>query len=208
LRPLPLQGLFCFYQPGKDSVGNESNNFYFMKRATKVIIDKITNSIEERATGKSFETNIVLVKTDEIKSVLKKDGWFFNWKKEFKEEGRLMYKLTLEGDTGIQGLISLQVMENYIEMHLIESAPINQGSEKDYVGVPANMVAFVCKLSYEIGFDGNVGFVAKTALIQHYIDSLGAQVLMGNRMGIVDESAKKLVNSYFKDYFKDYFNGK
>lgn len=86
-------------------------------------------------------------------------------------------------------------------MHLIETAPHNYGKSKLYLGVPGNMVAFACKMSFEFGFDGFVGFVAKTHLVQHYIDNFGAELVFKNRMRIARESAKKLVNSYYKSFF-------
>ena len=86
-------------------------------------------------------------------------------------------------------------------MHLLESAPHNIGSKKKFMGVPGNLVAFICKLSFEYGFDGEVAFDSKTALIEHYQKSLGAVLLFPpKRMAILSEQAKKLVNSYFRDF--------
>lgn len=76
-----------------------------------------------------------------------------------------MYKLVVKGDGSIQGLISLQPVENYIDMHLIEKAPNNYGRSKKFLGVAGNLVAFACKMSFELGFEGFVGFTAKTQLI-------------------------------------------
>ncbi|HVY76456.1 MAG TPA: hypothetical protein VG890_16615, partial [Puia sp.] len=64
-----------------------------MQKELEFYIDEITNSIQEIATGNTFETEMVLVKPEEIKSLNKKEGWLFNWNKEFKEPGRLLYKL-------------------------------------------------------------------------------------------------------------------
>jgi len=113
-----------------------------------------------------------------------------------------LYKLVISGDEVIQGLISIQAREGYVEMYLIETAPHNFGRRKKYNGVAANLVAFACKMSFELDFGGYVGFVAKTKLIQHYIDTLGAEITFRDRMQIPGKSAEKLVNSYFKDYFK------
>ena len=45
------------------------------------IIDKLTNSIENTISGDSFRTEIsVLTKTD-LKKILKKNGWKFNWRR-------------------------------------------------------------------------------------------------------------------------------
>ncbi|RFM27265.1 hypothetical protein [Deminuibacter soli] len=165
-------------------------------------IDKITNSIEQSGTGKSFETEVTPLKNEELKLVLKKNGWRFNWKTEYKYYGRSLYKLNIIGQTDIQGLISLQLLENYVEMHLIETAPHNYGHAKLYLGVPANLVAFACKTSYDCGFEGFVAFTAKTRLIQHYMDTLGAELIFRDRMSISGNSAKKLVSSYYKNHFK------
>lgn len=69
-----------------------------MRKTTGFMIDKITESIEEVSTGNSFETEILLVSIDEIRKIHKKDGWLFNWKKEFTEPGRQLYKLVIPGD--------------------------------------------------------------------------------------------------------------
>lgn len=165
------------------------------------IIDRITNSIEERKTRKSFETLAEPVTNEDMKTILKKDGWQFNWKMEYKIESHQLFKLIIAGDTEIQGLISLQEIndERYIEMHLIESAPHNFGKNKRFLGVPANLVAFACKRSFELGYDGFAAFNAKTRLVEHYRETLGAQLVMGdNRMVIFPMQARFLVNSYYK----------
>jgi hypothetical protein len=163
------------------------------------VIDKITESIEDSANGLSYETDVLLVTSKDLKSVLKRAGWRFNWKIEFKYLNRQLYKLTIKGDKAIQGLLSLQIIENYVEMHLIEVAPHNYGKTKKYLGTAGNLVAFACKMSFELGFEGFVAFTAKTQLIRHYSDSLGATLIFRNRMCISGEAAKKLVNSYYKN---------
>ena len=47
-------------------------------------IDKITESIEDANTGESYETDVIPVSAQDLKSVLKKYGWRFNWQQEFK----------------------------------------------------------------------------------------------------------------------------
>ena len=84
-------------------------------------------------------------------------------------------------------------------MHLIESAPFNLGKDKTYLGVPGNLVAFACKLSFQRGFDGFLSFIAKTKLIEHYEKSLGAYHFGGHLMIISNESALKLIDKYFKN---------
>lgn len=125
--------------------------------------------------------------------MLKKQGWLFNWRAAYQQKGHRVYKLVLEEDNLIQGLISIEVMENYIEIHLLENAPHNYGQRKQYVGVAGNLVAFACKTSFDLRFDGNVAFTAKTALVEHYIETLGARLIYGReRMGIFTDAAKKI----------------
>jgi hypothetical protein len=163
------------------------------------VIDKITNSIEQRKSGKSFDTDILAVTSEEVKTVLKKNGWVFNWKMEHKQQGHELYKLVVKGKESIEGLVSLEIMDSYIEMHLIETAPHNKGDNREFLGVAGNLVAFVCKMSFDLGFEGCVAFMAKTKLIGHYSETLGAKVIYGHeRMGIFTEAAKKLVDSYYK----------
>jgi len=82
-------------------------------------------------------------------------------------------------------------------MHLIESAPFNVGKRKTYLGVPGNLLAFACKLSFQRGGEGYVSFIAKTKLINHYIESLGAVHVGGHIMVIKTPEALKLINKYF-----------
>jgi hypothetical protein len=166
------------------------------------IIDKITNSIEDRITGESFQTILKPVTKEDLKIITKKNGWSFSWKKEYNEENRQIYKLLIVENPQIHGLISFEPLksEQFIELHLIENAPHNFGANKQFLGVAANMVAFACKTSFELGFEGFVAFTAKTKLVKHYIETLGARLLFGNsRMGIFTEEAKILVNSYYKN---------
>ena len=83
-------------------------------------------------------------------------------------------------------------------MHLIESAPFNKGKDKVYSGVPGNLVAFACKLSFQRGHEGNVSFISKTGLIDHYEKILGAFHFGGRVMIIDKQAALKLINNYFK----------
>ena len=161
-------------------------------------VDKLTNSIENVVTGDSFSTDITLITSDDLKTVTKKNDWIFNWKMEFREPVRDVYKLTIvNNQTVIQGLISLEVKEDHVYMHLVESAPFNKGKTKIYAGVPGNLVAFACKLSFQRGHEGNISFLSKSQLVQHYVDTLGAMHFGGRVMIIDTNAALKLINKYF-----------
>jgi len=161
-------------------------------------IDKLTNSIENVVTRDSFRTEISLINHLDLKLVKKNQGWQFNWQNELKEPAREVYKLTIVNNPKIiQGLISLEVKFDHVYMHLVESAPFNKGKLKMYSGVPGNLVAFACKLSFQRGHEGNVSFLSKSQLIEHYENSLGA-IHVGGRIMIIDtQAALRLINKYF-----------
>lgn len=162
------------------------------------LIDKLSNSIENVVTGDSFATDITLITAADLKTVIKKNGWQFDWKLEFKQPQRDVYKLTIVNNQAIiQGLISLEIKSDHVYMHLVESAPFNKGKTKIYSGVPGNLVAFACKLAFQRGHEGNVSFFSKTQLIQDYVDTLGAMHVGGRIMIIDTVAALKLINKYF-----------
>ncbi|MBK8611872.1 MAG: hypothetical protein IPL84_18560 [Chitinophagaceae bacterium] len=173
-----------------------------MKQREKIAldfeIDKLTNSIENVVTGDSFSTDISLITNIDLKTVTKKNGWQFDWKLEFKQPERDVYKLTIVNNQNvIQGLISLEIKSDHVYMHLVESAPFNKGKTKVYAGVPGNLVAFSCKLAFQRGHEGNVSFFSKSQLVKHYMDTLGA-MHFGGRIMIIDTiAALKLINKYF-----------
>ena len=165
-----------------------------------VEIDELTNSIKNVISGDSFSTDISRITKADLKKITVKDGWQFDWKPELKHPERDVYKLTIVNNQSIvQGLISLEVRSDHVFMHLVESAPFNKGKTKLYSGIPGNLVAFACKLSFQRGHEGNVAFISKSQLIAHYIESLGA-VHVGGRLMIADSAAAlKLINRYFSN---------
>lgn len=151
--------------------------------------------------AKFFDTSVTLLKATDSKQI-KKIEWTFNWHTELKDKAKQVYKLTtVNNPTIIHGLISLTDKGDHIFMDLIESAKFNKGKNKLYKGVASNIVAFACKLSFEKGYAGVVSFIAKTQLIQHYEQTLGAKLFGGNRMFIDTKEALILTTKYFK-YFK------
>ena len=58
-------------------------------------IDKLPNSVENVVTGDSFPTQVTLVTNVDLKVITKKAAWQFDWKYEFKQPEREVYKLTI-----------------------------------------------------------------------------------------------------------------
>ena len=167
-----------------------------MKRVD-IEIDEITSCLRERATGRDIETEFSQASAADV-AHLRKDGWKFDWRRELAS-GRYVFKLILENDTAIQGLVSMERdCENlFVFVHLAESAPDNVGDEGKMKGVGAHLFAIAAQLSMESGFDGFVSFESKTALIEHYREALGA-VRIGSsaRMYLNTESAERLIEKY------------
>ena len=163
------------------------------------IVDKLTNSIRNTISGDSFTTEVLRLTKADLKQLTKKSGWNFNWKAELANNTKEVFKLAIPNNPSIiQGLLSLTLEHDHVYMHLLESAPFNLGHGRLYEGVAGNLVAYACKISFQQGFEGFVGFTAKTKLIEHYERTLGAYTLGGNRMIIPTKSAQILIDKYFK----------
>jgi hypothetical protein len=86
-------------------------------------IDKLTRSIENVVTGDSFPTEVSILTKNDLKKIVKKYGWQFDWKREFNSNDREVYKLTITNNSAIiQGLMSFKFEETFVYMPLIESA--------------------------------------------------------------------------------------
>jgi len=91
-------------------------------------LDKLTDSILNRISGDSFRTEIILLNKSDLKKITKLHGWLFNWKHEFNQIDREVYKLTITDNPDIiQGLISLSIKPDHVYMNLLESSPFNRG---------------------------------------------------------------------------------
>jgi hypothetical protein len=169
-------------------------------RRLDFIVDKLTNSIENTLTGESVETEIVRLQQQDA-AILRKLKWQFDWYKEFHEPNTEIHALIAKGNPSVwHGLVSSEDRRDHMFMHLIESAPFNMGRDKLFAGVMGNLVAFLCKNSFEKGYMGAVAFEAKTRLIEHYKKELGAQLFTPNRMFIDTPEAIKLLRKYFPNF--------
>ena len=160
-------------------------------------IDKLTRSIENAISGDSFRTEVLELSLVDIRKI-KKGDWLFDWKVEAKSIDKKIYKLVIINNPNIiQGLISLQDRGDHIFMPLIESNKFNRGEKKIYLGVPGNLVAFACKVSFDKSYGGYVSFESKSKLKEHYKKTLGAHSLFANFMAIDSKAAIKLMEQYF-----------
>lgn len=169
-----------------------------LKKEVSEKIDKLTNSIENAITGDVLQTEFHRIAKSDLRQIKAKE-WVFDWHEEVVIAGREVYKVTIKGNRElIQGLISLKVETDHVFVFLLESAKFNKGKSKMYLGVLGNLFAFACKHSFDKGLGGFVAFVAKTKLVQHFKEELGAIQTSKQRMYIGNPQAIKLIEQYFK----------
>ena len=162
-------------------------------------IDDLTNSIRNRISGDTFQTEVSRLTKKDLKNTTKKTGWNFDWSTELANNTREVFKLTIVNNPMvIQGLISVTIENDHVYINLLESAAFNIGEDKLYEGVPGNLVAYACKLSFRHGHMGFVAFTAKTKLIKHYETTSGALHFGGHKMILPTDASSKLVEKYFK----------
>jgi len=167
--------------------------------AQSFIIDKLIDSISNTISGDSFKTEISVLTKSDLKQVTKNNKWNFDWKLEFFNLTKEVYKLTIVNNPSIiQGLLSITIESDHVFMNLLESAPFNIGKNKLYEGVAGNLVAYTCKVSFQKGYNGFVVFTAKTNLIKHYEKTLNAFHFKNQRMIIDTKASELLVKKYFK----------
>lgn len=164
-----------------------------MKDKVNILIDEFTPCLIEMKTGKIVDTVVSVAKYEDLD--LK--GWNFDWQKEFKQ-GKV-FKLLLENDDRIQGLVSLYYdkKSNAVYVRLVESAPHNLGINREFNGVGGHLFAEACKQAIDRDFDA-IYFDAKTNLIKYYEDNLGAELIgYGNRMILEGEKFLELFERYY-----------
>lgn len=168
-----------------------------------IYIDSLTNCLIDSETDKERDTEYRLIaKTISLQDakILCQNGWQFDWSIPHQNNYEV-YELLLKGDDEAQGMIALKHYREQLYTHvdIVESAPWNIGSNGRYKGVGAHLFAIACKLSWNVGNEGYVQFTAKTALVDHYRETLGAQSIDAQNMYLDSYAAVALIQRYFKE---------
>ncbi len=162
---------------------------------TEILIDKLTDCLVERTTGKNIDTEYI----ERTEDITKKEyyGWKFDWRTT-QENGYTVYELFVENDNTVQGRISLKIEGGVADIDIVESAPHNYGHNGKYIGVGGHMFAIACQISLEAGCDGVVAFTSKSDLVEHYKRELNAVEIMPRRMVIFEDAAQTLLDKYIR----------
>lgn len=162
-------------------------------------IDRFTPCLLDTETNELVETEYKLVTASELKG-LKAKGWLFNWRGKDLSNSEI-YKLTLQGDDKIQGLVAVEPREDNFAYHLslVESAPENRLG-RHYEGVGGHLFAIAAKKSLEAGYGGFIFFEAKNIeLVNHYQTRFGATWIGRPHeysMIIDEKAAQELLDNY------------
>jgi len=160
-----------------------------------ILIDKLTDCLIERKTGKVVGTHYVKRRT----RIQKKEyvGWKFDWSISEKN-GYTIYELFVDDDDTVQGRIGLKIDCGVANVDIVETAPHNFGHNGKYEGVGGHLFAIACQVSLENGCDGVVAFDSKTDLVEYYKKELCAIEIYPRRMVLFEEAAQRLLEKYMK----------
>src|SRR5687768_8497152 len=89
------------------------------------------------------------------------DGWRFNFSKHAKSKGALAYVLvTEESPDIIEGCLIYKMMDDEQPyMAYLEIAPHNKGVSRRYDLVAGCLIAFACRLSFQLGKGDYLGWL-------------------------------------------------
>ena len=162
-----------------------------------------SNSVITKSSGRTLKIIFIPANQLTINKLRKINGWNFNWNREFQIKSRNVEVLTLKKNNSIiLGLISYEILEDHLHVHLVESSPENIGKNKKYIGIGSNLFAYACWISKNNGFEGNISFFSKTRLIKHYQLTLCAINLGKGKMIIHEYQSEFLIDKYFSDEAK------
>jgi len=151
-------------------------------------------TIIEVSTGKKLPIQIVPVEMADYKSLVK-SRYFFDWETEKNEE---VYKLVIESDNSILGIISLERIPGEWRVHirLLTVSKENKGSGKKYEKIIGNLIAHAAKIAVaEYGELACISLRPKTEIAQHYIDKYKMNIT-GITLSLIVPEILDLINQF------------
>ena len=157
--------------------------------------------VNNTATGDRHQVRITELSTRALKKLSKDKVRFqFDW----TDTCDTIYQLEIIASGEILGLVAIDIVvaELRVEICLLEVSSENIGKGKKYEHIAGMLIAYVCRLSFELGFFGFVSLIPKTRLIKHYEETDGF-VSYGTHLVVDLEASELLINKYLKDEKKD-----
>ena len=116
------------------------------------------------------------------------------------EVGNEIFKLEILEKKEIIGLMSIiDISEEYrIHINLLESSIQNRGKGKEIKNIAHSLIAFACKQSFSLGYDGFVSLYPKTELIEYYMKEYGFEQF-GKYLAIYGSASYNLIKEYLDD---------
>lgn len=120
--------------------------------------------------------------------------------KAFRKNPHSVFVLVEKRIQKIHRAIQLVKDDGMLIMELIELAPFNIGSKKEYTDVAGCLIAFGCRESLKLdsSYNGYLTFVSKSSLVELYKSKYHATQTLGTRMYIDPFSGEKLVKKYLE----------
>jgi hypothetical protein len=145
-------------------------------------------------TGEKLKATIEKLIKATIKKLKGNKKFTFDWSLEIENN---VYKINLLEEDEILGLVSIIDYPEEFRLHinLIESSKVYRGKKKLLDNIPGCLIAFVCQLSFERGYEGFVSLVPKTELIKYYNQRYGFEQI-GNQMAVYYELSNSIIEKY------------
>ena len=151
-------------------------------------------TIVEVLTGNIYPIEVLPVENTDYKA-LSKVRYFFDWKKESKEE---VYKLVMKGQKDILGLVSIERIPSEWRVHirLLTVSKENAGNGKLFENIAGNLIAHVAKIAVvEFGELACVSLRPKSSLAPHYIKKYNMNVT-GMTLSLEVPEIVNVINQY------------
>ena len=175
-----------------------------------VEIDKYVPCLIRNSDKAVVRTFVSEASDADLRGYNSRTGWCVNWQKDMRIDkltGRPIrrYKLLVEDNDEIQGLLGLVEPEEPGEPLSVSWAVANPNSQsrvvgvgnKEYIGIGGHLFAVACEKSKELGLDGEwVGFARNSDLDRYYVEKVGLDDLGGGRVAMSREKAEEIMSIY------------
>lgn len=154
-------------------------------------------NIVEVSTGKFYPIEILPLENTDYK-LLSKTRYFFDWKKEKEQE---IYKLVMEGQNDIKGLVSIERIPSEWRIHirLLSVSKENKGKEKNFDKITGSLITHVAKIAVaDYGELACISLRPKSSIAQHYIDKYKMNVT-GMTLSLEVPEIINLINQFDHD---------